>query len=285
MLLLAGASSCKSHHKTVVRPSAGQEYHKEPKSVDLSTPAKVKTDVVSDVDVRIGERLVKEAGTWIGTKYKYGGETKSGADCSGMLMTIFYDITKLKLPRNSAAQREYCLEIPRKQLQKGDLVFFSSSKGGSKVSHVGMYVGDGKMIHASTSRGVVTSSLNEKYYETHYHSSGRVYGITYAGLGKTPMVTPSPSTLPNVEEITLDEFVKSHRDYFEDVDTTMAEDKIIAKTIAEIDSATILVDSVKIQKTIMPVDTIPASAATPNDSTKRADEIRDNVTRAMKFGK
>ena len=119
-----------------------------------------------------------EAKRWLGTPYRYGGTEKGkGTDCSGLTMTVYHSVLGLKIPRNSAEQQKFCAPLKRNELQAGDLVFFSSAKGRGRVSHVGLYVDEGIFIHASSSRGVIASSLDENYYATHYHSSGRVPGI------------------------------------------------------------------------------------------------------------
>ena len=111
----------------------------------------------------------------IGPPYKYGGESRKGTDCSGLTMVVYRDVAGIKIPRNSGKQQEFCSRISRNALSPGDLVFFSSSRKGS-VSHVGIYAGSGKFIHASSSRGVILSSLDEDYYRRHFHSAGRVPG-------------------------------------------------------------------------------------------------------------
>jgi hypothetical protein len=131
----------------------------------------------------VANALVKEANKWLGVPYKYGGTSHSGVDCSGLVMEVFNDAADVKLPRDSRSQQSYCRKIDAQNLQPGDLVFFSSKAGGDNVSHVGMYVGDNSIIHASTSRGVIISNLSENYYKNHYYSSGRVEAITYAATG------------------------------------------------------------------------------------------------------
>lgn len=122
-------------------------------------------------------RIVREARKWIGTPYRYGGVTHAGIDCSGLTMTLYADVYGLQLPRSSAQQQQYALPISQSDLAPGDLVFFATS-GGANVSHVGLYIGSGKMVHASTSRGVIESSLDEKYYVQRFHSAGRVVSPT-----------------------------------------------------------------------------------------------------------
>ncbi|MDE5719456.1 MAG: C40 family peptidase [Paramuribaculum sp.] len=119
----------------------------------------------------------------MGTSYRYGGSTRSGVDCSGLTSQIFVNALQIKLPRSSAQQSEYCRRIDRSELMEGDLVFFRTGSKG--VSHVGMYVGDGRIIHSSTSRGVIVSSLDESYYRRTYHSSGRVERYYAMISGKT----------------------------------------------------------------------------------------------------
>lgn len=189
IILSLGLGACKSHKATVVRatgkPSTSASRPAAPKAPSVPKDAAKKSDYANDK--RIVSELVKHARSWIGTPYRYGAcEKNKGTDCSGFTMTLFKDVTGLKLPRNSAAQSEYCFSVPKESLQAGDLVFFTSSTRGGNITHVGLYVGGGKMIHASTSRGVIESGLDEKYYASHYHSSGRVHGITYAATGKKP---------------------------------------------------------------------------------------------------
>lgn len=118
-------------------------------------------------------RLLSEAGTWLGTPYLYGGNTTEGVDCSGFVLQVYLKALNIKLPRNSAKQQEYCSPISRDQLLAGDLIFFTG-RSSQSVGHVGIYVGNGKMIHASSSSGVILSPLSQKYYIDHLHSYGRV---------------------------------------------------------------------------------------------------------------
>lgn len=118
--------------------------------------------------------LVKEAKKWIGTKYKYGGHSLKGTDCSGLVMEIFLNVYNLKLPRSSSEQYNYCKKIKKSQLDVGDLVFFATGKSKKRVSHVGLYIGNDQFIHASTSKGVIISRLTQEYYKRTYYSSGRV---------------------------------------------------------------------------------------------------------------
>lgn len=119
------------------------------------------------------EALLREADSWIGTDYQYGGNDRGGIDCSALVMRVFDNALNIKLPRTSRQQQEYCTPIERGDLREGDLVFFTVH-GGSTVGHVGIYVGNDCFIHSSSSRGVIISSLTGRYYIDNYFSAGRV---------------------------------------------------------------------------------------------------------------
>ena len=122
-----------------------------------------KTEVVSNKKI---ESIVDYAKTFEGTKYKYGGTTNKGMDCSGLVYTSFKK-EEVVLPRTSRAMSTQGKTIPLKNIEIGDLVFFKTNKNRNVVNHVGLVVqtnNEIKFIHASTSRGVIISSLEEKYW-------------------------------------------------------------------------------------------------------------------------
>ncbi|SEW17680.1 NlpC/P60 family protein [Chryseobacterium wanjuense] len=121
--------------------------------------------------------ILKDAEKYIGTPYKFGGNTSSGFDCSGFTVKVFEE-NDFKLPRRSSDQAEAGEKIDIKEVKPGDLLFFATA-GGSRVSHVGIVHdigndGEVKFIHASTSKGVIISSLNEKYWNKAYLHAQRV---------------------------------------------------------------------------------------------------------------
>ncbi|MBS2099235.1 C40 family peptidase [Carboxylicivirga linearis] len=115
--------------------------------------------------------LKKEARNWLGTRYRYGGTSKSGVDCSGLSGQIYRQVYNITLPRTSADQYRQAKKVSKSGLKPGDLVFFKINSG--RVSHVGIYLGNDEFIHASTKRGVVISSLNETYYKRYFAGGGR----------------------------------------------------------------------------------------------------------------
>lgn len=115
------------------------------------------------------QKVIQAARSYIGTPYKYGGTTRRGMDCSGLLCTTFQTVN-ITLPRPSYEQAEFGQEVRPRDLQPGDLVFFSEKKSRNKVSHVGMVTevngpNDVTFIHASTSRGVIEDDFYKEYYQ------------------------------------------------------------------------------------------------------------------------
>ncbi|WP_116061893.1 C40 family peptidase [Cohnella phaseoli] len=130
----------------------------------------------SQIDLR---KAVDEV---VGTPYEWGGTTTSGFDCSGFILYIFNQY-ETKLPRTSSAQSKIGTKVEKNDLRPGDLVFFNTN--GKGVSHAGIYVGDGKFAHSSSSKGVRISELSETYYAKRYVTARRVVsGENYAEMIK-----------------------------------------------------------------------------------------------------
>lgn len=111
----------------------------------------------------------------LGTSYKTGGTSTAGFDCSGFTSYVFKKVG-ISLPRTSKSQYSVGTSVSRSQMRPGDLVFFNTL--GSGVSHVGIFVGNGKFAQSSSSRGVIISSLNEKYWANRYVGAKRVMSTT-----------------------------------------------------------------------------------------------------------
>ena len=116
---------------------------------------------IDNAEAATTSELSATATKYLGTPYLYGGTTTSGFDCSGYTSKVFSDLG-IKLNRTSSSQYQQGTAVAKSDLQVGDLVFFNTS--GSGVSHVGIYIGDNKMIHSQTGKGVSYSNVNDPYY-------------------------------------------------------------------------------------------------------------------------
>lgn len=110
---------------------------------------------------------------WRGTPYRYGGLSRRGVDCSGFVYLTFRDRFNLQLPRSTRAQTDIGTRIDKDQLLPGDLVFFKTGRGGNGL-HVGIYDSDNQFIHASTSQGVIRSSLENSYWQKAFWQARRI---------------------------------------------------------------------------------------------------------------
>ncbi|WP_420320444.1 C40 family peptidase [Flagellimonas sp.] len=111
--------------------------------------------------------IITTALTFSGTRYKYGGTTKKGMDCSGLVFVSLKE-NDISFPRTSYQMAEQGKRIKLNEVQKGDLLYFKTSTRGKRINHVGLVVDvkgtDIKFIHSTTSRGVIVSSLREGYW-------------------------------------------------------------------------------------------------------------------------
>lgn len=124
------------------------------------------------------QRIVTEAMQWMGTPYTYARAEKGVAtDCSGMVLSVYRDVAGIELPRNSAKQAEFSLEIGGDEVTVGDLVFFATGRDPDRVSHVGIMLDGDRFIHASSSRGVVISSVKAPYYLRTFKKFGRILDL------------------------------------------------------------------------------------------------------------
>ncbi len=118
--------------------------------------------------------LLHEVASWLGVTYKYAGSDRNGTDCSGLVYNIYNNIYGIKLDRTSQGQYEHnCKKISLNKIRQGDLVFFAINST-HMINHVGLYIKNGKFVHASTQKGVILSDLEEPYYKKYFYSVGRV---------------------------------------------------------------------------------------------------------------
>jgi cell wall-associated NlpC family hydrolase len=141
----------------------------EPQPLPKSFTSTVSTAVVDKT-----ETLINNAMQLIGVRYRWGGNTpQSGLDCSGFVRYVFNDTFGFLLPRKSAQMSKVGLQIPKDELQPGDLVFFNTMR--HAFSHVGIYLGDNKFIHApSKGKSIRVDDMTKVYWEKRYNGARRV---------------------------------------------------------------------------------------------------------------
>lgn len=125
----------------------------------------------SKSDPQMLAKIESHYNKWKKTPYRYGGTTLAGSDCSGLVMNFFKNRLSKNLPRSAAEQAKLGYKVT--QPKAGDLVFFKTGRSRSGL-HVGIYYDNGKFLHASTSKGVIYSNLNEDYWKKHYWMTRRI---------------------------------------------------------------------------------------------------------------
>src|SRR5688572_8211190 len=183
LLLTALITSCSAPKKTAVRHPRQKAPVKETREETAVKEPPAKTEVSempeeTTVAETRADKVISTARTFIGTPYKYGGTTRSGMDCSGLLINSFRAVD-VNLPRSSAAQSQVGKEIKMNDLEPGDLVFFATGRKRKEITHVGLITDvkskdNIKFIHSSSSLGVVETNLLAEYYQKRFRGARRV---------------------------------------------------------------------------------------------------------------
>lgn len=130
-----------------------------------------------EIENERAEAIISTALSYSGTRYKYGGTTNKGMDCSGLVYVSLKE-NDIMFPRSSYQMAMEGQKIEVEEVQKGDLLYFQTSKSGKRINHVGLVVevdgDDIKFIHATTSRGVLVSSLREGYWKYAFVKAMRI---------------------------------------------------------------------------------------------------------------
>ncbi len=162
-------ASCKATRKTGRRLEISKHKRKETKTkrgfyIEYSKKLGIKLTGSEN------KKLIQTINDWVGVPYKFGGCTKKGTDCSCFVKIVMKEVFDYDLPRKSSEMIKSVNRENKNSLKDGDLVFFKIS--GNKISHVGIYICHNKFIHASKSRGVIISGLDESYYKRYYFMGG-----------------------------------------------------------------------------------------------------------------
>jgi len=120
---------------------------------------------------KILDSLYQQVREWEGTPYRLGGLSKKGVDCSGFVFMTYLDRFNIRMPRNTYQQSQTGTYVFKRDLTAGDLIFF---RIGYKTRHVGIYLENDLFVHASTSRGVMLSNLQDAYWSKRYWKAVRI---------------------------------------------------------------------------------------------------------------
>jgi len=117
-------------------------------------------------------KIMDQYADWKGVRYRLDGKTKRGIDCSAFVQRTFREQFGMELPRSTYEQADFGKKIQHTKLLPGDLVFF---RAGSTVRHIGIYLGNDQFVRASSSNGVMISTLTDNYWDKRYHQARRVF--------------------------------------------------------------------------------------------------------------
>ncbi|MBL0358800.1 MAG: C40 family peptidase [Chitinophagaceae bacterium] len=142
-------------------------------SIEKCSSLQFKYALLMDVEVEAVSNftLYSFIEDWWATRYRYGGSSRDGIDCSAFTGKLTQEVYHATLPRTARDQFQACDMVANEDLQEGDLVFFNTRGG---ISHVGLYLGNNYFVHSSTSYGVTISSLTDDYYSRKFLGGGRV---------------------------------------------------------------------------------------------------------------
>lgn len=160
--------------KATVEPAA-ETIHMERNTysvIEQVTKLQLKYAILLDAEVEKVQNvsLLENIDYWLGTRYRYGGTTKKGIDCSAFVQTLFSSHYKLDMPRTAREQYDATLRITKEELMEGDLIFFNTTGG---ISHVGIYLQNNKFVHSATSEGVTITDLDDNYWSRRIIGYGR----------------------------------------------------------------------------------------------------------------
>ena len=172
--ILCILASCKVHRiqnedSTITNNSEDKNELKE-KSSPETIMVKYAALLNTSSEKLYNAKLYSYIDQWMGIKYKWGGMDKDGVDCSGFVNLVYKNVYNYQLKRSGFDIAKECNEIEKNNLMEGDLVFFDIS---SKNSHMGIYLANNKFVHASSSKGVIISDLNENYWIKYWGRAAR----------------------------------------------------------------------------------------------------------------
>ena len=130
------------------------------------------------VEELANNQLLSFIDDWYGVKYRFGGESKAGIDCSAFTRKLLSEVFSISVGRVVPDQLKAGIEIEKSELRMGDLIFFNTNTGHRKgLTHVGFYLGNGNFVHSATNRGVVFDNIEKDYYKKAFRKAVRPHAV------------------------------------------------------------------------------------------------------------
>lgn len=160
------------HNNNVAKESNKPKENKTSNTANASIYKKYSEKWKVDLSGKENANFLADIDSWLGVPYVYGGNSKKGTDCSGFIQTLYKENYGISLNRSANDMQKDVEFIDISKGKLGDILFFKIN--GSRVSHVGLYLGNRRFIHATTSKGVMINSIDDAYYTTRYYKCGRI---------------------------------------------------------------------------------------------------------------
>lgn len=185
----SGTTNVNTPNYATIKTASGKQsgpsnsYLNRTSSVEKASDLHLKYAILLNTEVELiqDNQLLEYVDEWYGTRYKYGGTTKKGIDCSAFVQAIYLSAFAVSLPRTAREQYRSSRIVSATEVKCGDLVFFNTTGG---ISHVGIYLQNNKFVHASTSQGVTISDMFDPYYLKRFIGIGRIEKAAAAHVRK-----------------------------------------------------------------------------------------------------
>jgi cell wall-associated NlpC family hydrolase len=170
-----------------------------PSGSGSSTPKTTEVVAAAPVNANKASAVIDTAMSLLGVRYRWGGTSRGGVDCSG-LTTYAFSRNGIKLPRTSIEQSKIGVRVAKEDLQPGDLVFFVTGRSSRRINHVGIFIGDGKFVHSSSYKGrVVVTKLSD--YSSGYAGARRVKALQASVAVEAPAVEKDVAAEVSVDDL------------------------------------------------------------------------------------
>jgi murein DD-endopeptidase / murein LD-carboxypeptidase len=161
------AASLTFHPPTLFAADDATELPRTDPSADLFSPVRQSVQNI--------QHLFTDVRQYLGIRYRFGGDSPSGFDCSGFVRFMFSKELNVDLPHSSSEMSTMGTKVDRSELRPGDLVFFTNGK--NRISHVGIFIGNDTFVHSSLSKGITRDTLNESYYSKRFATGVRILDV------------------------------------------------------------------------------------------------------------